>query len=446
MAQALLQPIFETDPASPHFFHGRLLSAEDLRAEQKFHALCRHRLGRAVGDGVVEGLEVDRTPQGSTTAGQPTLRVRAGVAVNRRGHVLALADAADLALVPSAGAAAASASGLFDDCRPPSTDQLASGPGFYVLALSPAEGLSAERVPQSSLASEGRVEGCGSRSRLAGVRFRLVELRLEELQDTYPASVAEILELDDATADAERSRRRNLVAHLFFGTEKLAGFAADPFKLAPSTSRSSDHVTAGALDEMRAAGRLSDCDVPLALLEWTEDGLGDVDLWAVRRRALPLPPSALWPTLAGTRSPAVAEAAFLQFQAHLDELFRGGLDGRSFRAGNSFSYLPPAGLLPLTRRVTAETFFTAHPFRRPIELLDGQRLPALVRRSFTHPPIKVDEEELVWLYRPWQNARNQSASPYVVFTSLHMPHAVLARYNAARYEASNYARPGDVNS
>src|SRR5262249_57998595 len=75
-------------------------------------------------------------------------------------------------------------------------------------------------------------------------------------------------------------RLRNLVAYKCFGIaddDLLTSFANNPF---------GPPVTAyGLLDTLRAAGTLTDQDVPLAVVAWTEqDGITFVDAWSVRRR------------------------------------------------------------------------------------------------------------------------------------------------------------------
>src|ERR1044072_1835840 len=60
----LLEPLLEGGIANTNFFNGRLLSAEDLRAEQKASRQQRSQLGLAIGAGVVDGLWVERAAAG----------------------------------------------------------------------------------------------------------------------------------------------------------------------------------------------------------------------------------------------------------------------------------------------------------------------------------------------------------------------------------------------
>src|SRR6185436_15881979 len=107
-----------------------------------------------------------------------------------------------------------------------------------------------------------------------------------------------------------RERLRNLLAHLCFGTQAL-GFA-DP---ARRTAIKPDVERWGAIDAMRARGDLTDCDVPLAVVVLTRDGLSFVDVWSARRKIVDAAAIGTWRGVAGPRRIAEGEAAFLQFQS-----------------------------------------------------------------------------------------------------------------------------------
>ena len=96
-ARHLDEPILDDGIRTVNFFNGRLLTGEDLGREQEANRLGHRRLGRAIGEGVACGFEVEIGP-GSTTA-TPVLRIRPGVAVNRRGAVLALESLVDLVTI-----------------------------------------------------------------------------------------------------------------------------------------------------------------------------------------------------------------------------------------------------------------------------------------------------------------------------------------------------------
>src|SRR5205085_5030053 len=164
-----------------NFFNGRLLSAEDLQAEQAANRRQHQQLGRAAGAGIVTGLEVRLTP-GVTPPTEVT--VSAGLALNRRGQPLALSQDVDVALVPAPEPATAGA-GLFGDCEPP--QPVLTGAGVYLLAISPASAFDG-RVPATSLTGLGTfacgrggaapAAGCGAAYAVEGVQFRFVRVEL----------------------------------------------------------------------------------------------------------------------------------------------------------------------------------------------------------------------------------------------------------------------------
>jgi len=423
---------------------GRLLSAADLRAEQEAQRAHHGRLGRAIGAGIMEGLEVRVESDGS--AGRPpVLEIQPGLAINRKGQTLELPARESLALVRSREGDAPGPC-LFRDCSRPLETRVPVGVGLYVLLLAPADGFR-ERAPQSGLGGDGRVAGCGSRYAVEGVRFRLELLdpaRLTKIsQETRDLLVAELAGADTA---ARLSRLRNLAAHLCFGTEALRGFAVDPFAREKGFSAVRSH---GALDDLRAAGSLTDCEVPLALCFWTLRGIAFLDLWAVRRRPIPAVPSALWPTLAGDRSPADTEAAFFQFQDHLEDLVRAHPNPSAIRTTAFFRYLPAAGLLPIqgegrTRGVLVPVFFQGRTVRGPV-FTEGARAGALLARSLEMQPIDLAEPEMVWLYQLRENRQPEEgetappAPPAVLFASGFLGFHGPARYDVSRWSYSNYS-------
>src|SRR5262245_34521365 len=90
-----------TSVRSPYYFNGRLLSAEDLAAEHAA-ALARERsLGRALGAGVSQGLEVRRQ---TTSPSSSVVTVSKGVAFNRCGEIVELCEDITLLLEKPAAA------------------------------------------------------------------------------------------------------------------------------------------------------------------------------------------------------------------------------------------------------------------------------------------------------------------------------------------------------
>src|SRR2546421_3082779 len=101
----LLEPLLQGGIRNTNFFNGRLLSAEDLRTEQTAARRQRAQVGRAVGAGVVAGLEVSR---GDASAAA-SVNVAAGLALNETGQALELPTAMQVALVREQPATSAAA-------------------------------------------------------------------------------------------------------------------------------------------------------------------------------------------------------------------------------------------------------------------------------------------------------------------------------------------------
>src|SRR4051812_19265615 len=96
----LRSPITDGQVRTVNFFNGRLLSAEDMTAERSAAAEMLNRLGRAVGDGIVEGLNVSLAASGGagSNAIASVLTVEAGAAVSPRGQTLALPVRTDVSV------------------------------------------------------------------------------------------------------------------------------------------------------------------------------------------------------------------------------------------------------------------------------------------------------------------------------------------------------------
>jgi len=447
MARNLLEPILDGGVTNPHYFEGRLLTAAALREEQEAQRAHHRRLGRGLGPGIVDGLWVTIEFAGSATA-PPRLAITAGLAVNAEGETLELPAREVVALARKAPAPQ-QAAGLFRTCEPPSALVEGPGAGFYVLMLSPASGFQG-RAPLSGLSEPTAGSGCGSRWAMEGVRLRMVPLDPLTVNGLSPATRTLIESELLAATEGGRSKLRNVVAHLCLGTEPLTTFSADPFARDPLAGGGSEATLAhyGALDHLVAAGALTGCDVPLALLHWpTGTGLDFADNWAVRRRLAPVATSAAFPTLTGGRRHADAEAALFQFQEQLASLVQRSADPTAIRALDYFRWLPAAGLLPLAtgteRGCDVATFFDPLPHRDPVEFLNGELVVEIVERSFGHEPIDLAEPEMVWLYHPWQQetARAAGLTPrsYVAFTTGHLPPYAVARFDVARWDFSNFA-------
>jgi hypothetical protein len=160
-----------------------------------------------------------------------------------------------------------------------------------------------------------------------------------------------------------------------------------------------------------------------------------------------------------TRRRAEGEAAFLQFQAQLDDLRAEHPDPASSVASSYFRYLPAAGLYTVPQVASpasdAGAFLQDRPTRGP-ELLDAARLRSLFEISFEQraqdlalepepaPGEDPKPKEMLWLYQAWQHQRALESQPtadrLVVFAGPHLPYLANAHFDVARCEYGNYAR------
>src|SRR5205823_7330693 len=101
------------------------------------------------------------------------------------------------------------------------------------------------------------------------------------------------------------------------------------------------------LDDLRPR-LLTDCDVPLAIINWTStEGIKFVDMWSVRRRVFAPSAEGRWDAVLGERRRSEGEAIFLQFQEHIGSLSRPELNPGSVVASEHFQHLPAVGVLPI---------------------------------------------------------------------------------------------------
>jgi hypothetical protein len=416
--KSLHEPILEDGIAFTAYFNGRLLSGEDLARDQDGNREARRRIGQALGEGVAFGLEVFETP-GQSTSTSPILTVRPGVAINRQGQVLALRSPVDLDLVRAVPASAGSSGAAFRVCDERRPGVYVVGEGIYLLTMACAEG-GQGRAPVSGLGNTAA--SCNVRSVVEGVQFRLVQPVVNPL----------VL--------ADRTHLRNRVAGIALGiADRLAAYR-DPMGPTPQAY--------GLVDSLRADGAVADCDVPLALLHWTvSEGITFVDMWAVRRRPTRRGEDVRWPLLVGDRVASEAEATFLQFQEHVDDIAASGEDASTIVAADRFDYLPPFGMLPLQLGTRAgfdpRRFFGSDVMPQEVGYTDGTLLRGLLRESFAHDPIDLSARTRLHMYLVFDNAQaaaaGQAVTPVVVFTSRTLPYRGVARYGLARWEWSRFS-------
>lgn len=428
------EAILEPDFPFIHYFNGRILSGEDLSREQLSNRESRRRLARSIGSGVVQGLEVSLLTR-QANGEKPSLRIKQGLAIARDGNLLNLRNDIALSLVRTTETTPLSRDvKFFEHCQPVQTGLYIAGAGLYVLAVGPAVG-SEGRAPVTGL--QNNEVGCNSRYTVEGVRFRLAEI---------PKTFFTEDELDD------EAHLRNLVAYKCFDVG-TSSFEQMPFRPEPTKNLSGQaELRYGLLDEMRTRKVLSDCEVPLAVVYWTAEGVKYVDNWSVRRRVVKHSANGDWGYAFGDRRRAEAEAMVLQFQEEIKEISTPQLK----KASDSFRYLPPVGVLPLTdamfngqyqklfNKATDRLFFFNGKTYCPPILIEGARVEALMRDALAYPTIDLLNGEMVWLYLVRENmeaiqARRASGpTPFLIFANGHMPFVGEARFDLSKWDYSNY--------
>ncbi|HEY4011958.1 MAG TPA: hypothetical protein VGM06_01360 [Polyangiaceae bacterium] len=407
-ATSLQTPFFDGGLQSIKFFNGRLLSGEDLTTEQLANHEARQRLARAMGEGVVRGLEVTTGP--STTF--PTVTVQAGLALNRAGDAVELTQTVSVGLYTSAAPAANLGNvSPFAQCTPIAPTAYLTNTGVYLLTIAPAMGTQG-RAPVSGLSGGG---ACNANYLVEGVQFNLVNLNV--------------------LAGIGTPQLRNIVAAgcFGFGMDPMV----DPFGAPPAASATQFPW----VEQLRRQGKISDAEVPLATLAWTTGtGIAFVDMWSARRRIhrRDTADDTVLPIRA--RDVARGEAMWLQFQDQLQSLFIGS--PQTVTARDTFNYLPPVGLLPLATSsfvgFDLSTFFQGITTTGPLDI-EGARAEAVVRTAFEYPAVDLTQNEMFWIYQTRQNAqavKTSGARPYVIFVSGQLPYFGEARFDVARFDYS----------
>lgn len=380
----LLEPILEDGIRNTNFFNGRLLTAEDLRAEQDANREQHWQLGRAVGEGVAYGLEVSRTTTGSPPSA-PSVTIKAGLSINRKGQALLLAEDTEVVLVHEKQSSTDGA-GLFSQCGGSQTTATLAGAGLYVLVITPASGFSG-RAQASGLGQTSLANGsCGSRYAVAGVMFRMVALNLSNLPGVSQSLRDQISPLLTATDATSRAKLRNLLAYICFGIDEMKQFYAEPFRL---ENNETPYAEYGAIDALRRTGSLTDCDVPLALVHLTGAGIQLIDRWSARRRIVRCITDERLPMISSDRRAGEAEAMRAHFQDEIAAIKTEVAGVANFEADDGFIYLPAGGYLP-----TGAGGFDWRKFLGPMAppaetYLEESMLPSIVRQSLLEEPVTV---------------------------------------------------------
>jgi hypothetical protein len=429
----LLEPVLTNGIRVNNFFNGRVLTAEDLRAEQQANRAQHRQLALAIGEGVVHGLEVS---SGTADDGTPLLRVTPGLAFNRDGDAVALGRRTDVRLV-AAEESVASEAGLFAVCQPRARALDLTNVGLYVLSASPASALSSERAPAAEVSAEGIASSCASRWAQEGVRFSVAPLPLAQAGTTPTALAAELAGIaEDVEEDVDRmqrggasdtptvrnrlwqnlSRLRNGAAYLCFGADTEAARRANPLPAEPGFPTPSY----GAVDGMRERDELASCEVPLALFYLSKRGIEWVDAWAVRRPPVPPLTAGTLSVLPSRRREVEAVAMVLQFQGQLREIADSSITNTALaaiEARTHFQFLPPVGLVPImgygaSRGFNLPVFFRDLALDQPVAL-DAAQLGSLLQSTLSQVPIDLQSRQAIQLFRV-QPAGDPAA--YVAFT------------------------------
>jgi hypothetical protein len=355
------QPIFDDGLRSVNFFNGRLLTAEDLTAEQAANRFSRRLLGQALGAGVAEGFFVSAPQLNNNASSALVVNVDGGLAVNRRGDVLKLSAKTTVALTGSLKTPGAAVTAIFADCSGLS----ATGPssaGLFLLTVSPASG-GEGRASTGGLGNQSAP--CNTRFIVEGVQFHLIRL---------PTPIP-------------GSQLRNILAYQSFGflpstPQTFPAALANPF--APASSIYS-------LLDTLPADKFPICHVPLALIYRTAQGIQFVDNWSVRRAVTPRTATQPWHMFDSPRRASEMESIFLQFQEHLAAIQAEKNVAPNLKAADRFKVLPPAGFLPLGAsgfdwRVFLGTHAPAH-----ITPVDAGLLVDILTEAFDRSPFIVED-------------------------------------------------------
>lgn len=364
-----------------NFFTGRLLTGRDFGREQEARRDGDARLGRALGSGVVQGLEVELAPAALQQPGRPVVRVHAGEALNPCGQALRLKDDAYVALTQQAEP------GIGDDAAfkrctelPVAAGTYVSGAGVYLLTIAPAQ---SDEGKASTNGLDPFNVRCNSDATVEAVQFRLFLVPPERY----------------AALDRSSKRFRQELAALFFGNAAV------------------DSVLAGAQPPVDPAwgamgAALAVVDQPLALVYFAANQLQFIDNHAVRRRATRLPVAGDWQLFADDRREAEGEALFLDFQEQLAAIAKPLASAKAVRAADFMSALPAAGILPVGPNAFDWTKFLGSAAPATTYDLDRGLVRSVLRRSFRQEPVALGGSTRFHVYRVLGPG---GAAPYVLF-------------------------------
>ena len=424
MTTELLQPV-KSGAKNIHFFEGRLLTGRDLQEQQAAEREHHQQLGRAIGPGIINGLDTTVENKGAN-GDPPVVRVSHGRAITSNGYLLEIKKEHLLVQLSREIKMPEIEGDLFSDCSgPPSSEKLPNGTGLFILCLSPTS-VYEDFAPKSGLDSGGISSSCGRRYQVEGVHFRLVEFDPAAVPFVSAAVQAKLkndllsaLNPADINQPARISMLRNILAHICFGTDSILGKSSDPFKQASAEPAGLDALFS------EQVGILNACDVPLTMIYWTLDGIAFLDHWSVRRELRLSPDS---PGLFENPSGYLYEAMFRQLSMQMEDLIKEmiktpALAQRSI--SDFFYYLPPLGIAPIVgagsqNGFNLSKFFAGRQSGSPT-VVSKQDALDLYQAACQFHPILLQNNDVLQLYWVKENldviATGVSVQSYVIFSS-----------------------------
>lgn len=412
----LQEPIKNGSLSATNFFNGRLVTGTDLTREQDSRREAVRRIGKAVGTGIVYGLEVEKD---YLAGNDPVVNVSAGLAINGCGQALYVAKDTNVNLLERFGSTVQSSS-IFGECQPLQVGTYTAGYGLYLLVLTPAQ-KNEGSAPTSGL--NNAFSTCNTDVILETAQFRLLAIDPFLSGETLP----------------NQQKLRNYLAYRCYGVEETQKFFADPLGFSIKSY--------GLIDEM-GDGVLSNSDVPLAIINWTSTGIKFVEMWAVRRRLIKRSDDEDWKQLLGERRKAETEAMMHQFTDQIEQLERETANLTVIEADDIFRYLPPAGIIPLAspgkKGFDADNFFGNHGSTE-ITNTDGDRLRVLLDQAVSHEPIDLQANEKIQLYYIRENIKafddGENVRKVMVFARHSLPYIGVARFDEAVWNGDRFSSP-----
>ncbi len=283
MDRQLFESITEDGVVHANFLNGHLLTAETLQAEQQAQARLNHFLGQALGPGIVRGLQV-RQLEGESNSER--VKVLPGLAINNLGQTLHLGTEVTLKLTKQSDGLSLVSD--FAACNALAADEVYTGSGFYLLTMQLASSYQG-KASLSGLPDEPVSPQCVRGRRVDGVSFRLINMTQDlyavDAEDlNYAIKIPELVMVTELYPEETLYHYwlRSLVACTCIGTPVY--YSSQLASKVNVASNDSIQLSYGVLPRV---GELDDCEVPLAVLFWSDEGIRFVEMWAVRRLLMP---------------------------------------------------------------------------------------------------------------------------------------------------------------